>query len=197
MKTKEQNRNIYIGVAIVVILSGFLILKTKNDTASENVISPAVIQTTNPSSEDLMKGMYITVPETNFTVNISKETGNTVSFGDVEKNPEAGFGSVTVLPEFTAKVGGKNYITILAVNTGGSGEFFYLAYFEPEKDRFKMTGFAPLADRIKMTGVSASKDQITVNYMDHGPEQAMVDDPNVPVVKVYTVNNGVLTEVYQ
>lgn len=186
--SKKQPFNFYLLVAILVVVvagvTGFV--QMKKETA---------VPAASTSFTKLMTGMTLTVPETDFTVTINEKTGKTVEYGDINKDPYAGYGSVTVLPEYTIAVDNQHVVTILAINSGGSGEMFYLAVFAPEGRGFQMTDAVQLDDRIRMGTLSVANGQIEVKYLTHGPTQAMVDAPNTPVTRVFIYTKQHISEV--
>jgi hypothetical protein len=154
--------------------------------------SPAIVEAS-PTSEALQTlhtGVTIKVPDNNFTVTLNA-TQKTAEFGDVTKNLQAGYGSVTIGE--TAVVVGDAIASTIAVNNGGSGEFFYLAIFENSSKGWTMMATAPLADRIQFQELTATGSTIYVKYLDHAPDQAMVEAPTVEVNQTYKYLNGKLT----
>ena len=186
--TKKRSIKLFviaIFVALVGIVLGCLYIKTKTP--------PPV--TTSAAFSTLMTGMTIAVPDTNFTVHMSAETGKTVEYGDFPNNPQDGYGTVTILPTFVAAFDKNQYIAIVAINSGGSGEMFYLAAFERRANGYFMTSAKQLGDRIQMKEIAVQNGRIYVFYMDHGPTQAMVDAPNTPVKKQFVYKDQQLLDV--
>lgn len=56
-----------------------------------------------------------------------------------------------------------------------------------------MTSAALLGDRIQLHTLSTSNQEVTVEFMDHAPNQAMVEAPTVAVKNTYTYANKTLT----
>lgn len=189
---------------LLIIASAALLLSACNTSNPQATPTPTSIpeqpvatptEAMNEAATKLMTNATVTVPDTDFTVSISSETGPTVEYGDRDTDPEAGFGTVTILTQYTVMMEDGNIATILAVNSGGSGTFEYLAVFEPGEASWQMTASAPLGDRIQIDDLTTEGDTITVDYKEHGPDQAMVDAPNTPVSKTFTYANSTLTEV--
>jgi hypothetical protein len=139
--------------------------------------------------ERLSSSAVVKVPDSTFTVNFTSGQ-KTVQYGDNIKNPEAGFGTVT-LGNSAAEVNGVIFTT-LVVNYGGSGELFYLASFEQSGSNLVMTSSALLGDRIQLQTLSTSNQEVRVEFMDHAPNQAMVEALTVAVKNTYTYENKTL-----
>lgn len=122
-----------------------------------------------------------------------KFSGNkTVEYGDLPQDPYKPFGTVTFVGQ--AVLVDDTAVSTIAINSGGSGEFFYLISLKPSNGGWEMTSSQPLGDRIDLQSVKLDGKTIKVDFKDHGPEQAMVDAPNVQVHKVYEIVDGTLQE---
>lgn len=180
-----------LAIIIIIVIAAFLLLymfvmKAPTTAPSETKMS---------LRETLLTDATVTIPELD-PVTTVKLTGQTTEFsvpGSVEGAPG---GTVTVVGE---AVGDQNTLySIVAVNTGGSGEFFYLMAFEDSPDGYISKGSTPLGDRIQVQNLAfTAPNTLTVSYLMHGPDQAMVDAPNVSVTDVYTYENDVFTHTSQ
>ena len=190
--------NLYKSLLLVipaVILMGCIKAPTSNDVDTSTTEEVAV--ETTPSADNLkeptsklMIVATIAVPETsNVLVDISNETGTTVEYEDGEES-----GTVTLIDKYTKSVDKSDYVAILAINRGGSGEEFYLATFQPGENSNRMSDSVYLGDRLDMVDVSVTGDDVIVYYMEHGENQAMAEEPNVKVAKSYTYSDGKLLE---
>lgn len=183
---------IIIGLVAVGL---FAILSSNSRYEEESSMTPTPTQfpSVTPMEAVLPTQFTMTVPETDFSVTISSYTGNTVEFGDFEGNPQAGYGTVTMMPQFLVPFEG-SYVGTFAVNYGGSGELIYLGYFEQGQASHQLESSVLLGDRVKVSSLVVNGQDIVVTYNEHGPDQAMVDAPNVEVVATYNVVDGQLVE---
>lgn len=178
----------------LVLVGVFAILSANSkyqetDTTTVPTETPAIT----PMEAALPTQFTMTVPETNFNVTISPYTGNTVEFGDFEGNPQAGYGTVTMMPEFLVPFEGA-YVGTFAVNHGGSGEMIYLGYFVQGEASYQLESSVLLGDRVDVTNLMVNGSTIEVTYYEHGPDQAMAEAPNVEVQASYTIADGQLVE---
>ena len=97
-------------------------------------------------------------------------------------------GSLVALDEYTTPYENNKRAVPIAVNVGGSGEFYYLAILEGDDMRHATS--VPLGDRLKIMNISRSGDQVTVNYYVHDRNQAMAEVPTVSTAAVIDISNG-------
>lgn len=101
-------------------------------------------------------------------------------------------GTLVVLDEFVSSYENNIRAVPIAVNEGGSGEFFYLAVLEGDDMRHATS--LPLGDRIKITSVMRAGDQVTVNYNIHDRNQAMAEAPSVSTTAIIDIATGVVVQ---
>lgn len=166
----STTKKIVFVVALVLLILGIIFFSPQNKTLS------------------------MTIPGTSFTVNHNLLAGETFTYGDQQSSPQAGFGSVTVIEKYTRKLSDDSFVTMLAINSGGPGEECYLAYFVRQGNTYQMTDSVLLGDRIKMQGLTVQGNTIVANYLDHAPDQVMVDKPTVSVTKSFIFTSGKLQE---
>ena len=141
-------------------------------------------------------GAIVTIPETAGYMTTVPGLYAPVSFENTVANIR---GSVILVSPTTSHGDADKAVdqfSIKAVNNGGSGDFAYLTLLTADSSGvLKESDSEPLGDRIKL-GTLKTDDladgsyTITVTYMEHGPDQAMVDAPNTPVTKTFTVVNS-------
>jgi hypothetical protein len=182
-------------VIIGLVLVGLFAILSANNTYQETGTTtvPTDTPTVTPIEATLPTQFTMTVPETDVSVTISPYTGNTVEYGDFEGNPQAGYGTVTMMPEFLVPFEGA-YVGTFAVNSGGSGEMIYLGYFVQGEASYQLESSVMLGDRVDVTDFMVNGSNIEVTYYEHGPDQAMADAPNIEVQAIYTVVDGQLVE---
>lgn len=174
---------ILLGVMVVTFIILFSMMSSKE------VVAPQPTPVTLPTQ------FTMTVPETKFNVTISSYTGNTVEYGDFEGNQQAGYGTVTMMPQYLVAMD-KGYVGTFAVNYGGSGEMVYLGYFEQSETSYKLTSSVLLGDRVDVSSlVTDDADTVTVSYYEHGPDQSLAEKPEVLVIKTFNIKNAKLIEV--
>ena len=180
--------NLLLIISLVILFVGVVSgLSYVNTNLSNRIVAPS-----STAFNQLMTHVVIKVPETNFSVSLSAETGKTVAYGDSTKDPYAGYGTVTIVPDYVLNISPKQYAAIVAINSGGSGEAFYLMYFIPKETGFQLTDSVYLGDRIRLEKFTLQKHRLSISFLDHGPDQAMVDAPNVPVTKSFSVTDDKL-----
>lgn len=85
---------------------------------------------------------------------------------------------------------------IATENDGGSGIFYSLYVYLSSPTGYVGSNNILLGDRIKPQSIGFADNKIVVNYFEHGPTQAMIDEPNTLVAKyVQVVDNEKLLEV--
>jgi hypothetical protein len=78
---------------------------------------------------------------------------------------------------------------------GGSGTFYYLVAAIKTPNGYQGTNAIFLGDRIAPQSTEINNQEITVNYADHGPDDAMADPPTMNVSRYFRVQNGALVEI--
>ena len=138
---------------------------------------------------------YFTIPESTTTVNINLETGYTVEYTEGE-GEYVEHGVVTFLKDFVEPITDKDYVTIVAVDRGGSGTEIYLTIFTLGETGNQSIATVFLGDRVKIDSLSVGVDnKITVTYKQHGENQAMAEEPTIVVEKTFSyqelLNNNI------
>ena len=85
-----------------------------------------------------------------------------------------------------------NYLIPFAVNSRGSGTFWYLGLFNADfkAHRVVLSDSLYLGDRVDSIVVHTTKDGNWVKYKDHDYGQSMADKPNLPVSKFLTFDES-------
>ena len=181
------------GFLVIVVLTAFLLFKDNKKSTPSFLTLPAPQQTTADTSSDLitrlLKSAVVKIPDTNTTIVAKQKVTN---FGQMGSETEP-YGSIAFLDQ-AVKLPENIIVTIFAFNAGGSGDLFYLASFTPKADAYEMTDSVFLGDRIKFEKLTSTENLVSVSYRDHGPDQAMVENPTVQVNKRFGYQNGTLAE---
>jgi len=94
-------------------------------------------------------------------------------------------GTLVAFDDFlTAGVNNRRAVPI-AVNEGGSGDFYYLAILEG--DDMNHATSLPLGDRIRLESISQTGNQVTVTYLVHDRGQAMAELPSVSTTAIFDI----------
>lgn len=192
-ETKNHNVAIVLAICLVLIVVGAYSFKSTNKKSMTDNKAPAKISANEWLQGLLLSGNTITVPGVTPAMEIALQQ-KTTEFGDEENNNPDTMrqGTVTIGDILTGDQ--EHIFTTLAINTGGSGEFFYLVAFDSTDMGYKMTSSVPLDDRIVIEILSVEGDVVSISYRTHGPDQAMVDNPNVQVEKKFKYMDGTLSE---
>lgn len=132
------------------------------------------------------------VPDANYTVTLTKDNLS-ADFGDQENKLDGNYGTLVIGDQVVEKEG-VSFSTI-AVNYGGSGEIFYIAAFEPSANGWLMTDTQELGDRIRTQSLKTTETGVDIQYLEHGPGQAMADAPTVQVNRSFAYADKKLSEV--
>ncbi len=190
-------------VLIILILIGigaFALLK-KDETSSE--VPPLTIteEEDSVSAGTLLQNATITVPDSDAVV--------TLKDGEAMFSIEAGSadeGMVTVVDDMSAvwgKKGRTDLAAILAVNSGGTGTFYYLVLFDVSGNTFTKKSEAFLGDRIEVSRVgigelvndSNADYRVTVQTLVRGEGEPFTATPTVAKTRTFYVTNQKLEEV--
>ena len=85
-------------------------------------------------------------------------------------------------------------VLFLARYGGGSGTFIYLAAFVSGPVTYRGSKATFIGDRISPQSISISRGIVTVEYLDRGPDEALVAEPTVRVSKQFVYKNGEFQE---
>ncbi|MBI3980616.1 hypothetical protein HY345_01320 [Candidatus Microgenomates bacterium] len=189
-----EKKVLLTGFLIILFLVSFLLFKDKNNENIPPVFtSPTLPQTETDTSSDLitrlLKSAVVKVPDTNATI-VAKQ--KVTSFGEMGSETEP-YGSIAFLNQ-AVELSNKTILAVFTYNTGGSGDLFYLASFIPKADAYEMIDSVFLGDRIKFEKLTNTENIVSVSYKDHGPDQAMVEDPAVQIDQRFAYQDGRLVE---
>lgn len=142
-----------------------------------------------PEASELLQFGAFTIPETKTVVQWMGTP--TVEWKEGEMR-----GTATLLSEYTTKMYNGVYASFVAVNSGGSGEKFYLATFVPGEAVIENKSSVFLGDRIQPVSLTAVEQSLAVEFLTHSEDQAMVEAPNTPVSMSFSVraSDGNLVE---
>lgn len=144
--------------------------------------------------DQLMRGgaaMVVPDVEPETTTSI---TGITSEYGTFTQDRSQPFGTVTIASQILNNQQDEMF-TIVAINQGFSGEDLYLVAFAPGVARYYMTDFFSLGHNAEVdsftTGTTTTGlTTIDLTYRVHGPNQAMVDAPNVSRTREFEYEGG-------
>lgn len=188
-----EKKVLLTGFLVILILASFLLFKDNKKNIPPVLTSPTPQQTAAGMSSDLitklLKSVVVKVPDTNATIVAKHKVTN---FGKMGSETEP-YGSIAFLDQ-AVELPDKTILTVFTYNSGGSGDLFYLASFMPKADAYEMTDSVFLGDRIKFEKLANIENLVSVSYRDHGPDQAMVEDPTVQVDQRFAYQDGRLVE---
>lgn len=155
------------------------------------------IETVAPESNglraQLLSAAYVEVPgvEPRTVVRLA---GDVTEYGDFTNEPEEPFGDIALGP---VVLGSQDLMfTTLTINTGGTGNFTYVVAFVPGSNGYQVSGYEWLEDRVIVENFSLSEGNIvTVDYLQHGPNQAMAERPNQKVNLRLRYDEGKFTKI--
>lgn len=191
MKTK-------IWVVIIIIILGVIVVLNFGDNGAPEEVTD-VDKITTPFT--LLKNEEIIVPGTDTVATL---LGGRASF---EVAPDsASRGSVTLLDDFSSewtKEDRKDLAVIFAVNTGGTGTFYYLVLFDVTDNTFTKKSEMLLGDRIRVTKVGIGElvhdpdadYRVTVQTLIREEDDSFATEPTVPETRTFYVTNQLLEEV--
>jgi len=148
----------------------------------------------------LFKNSEILAPENNKSVQLTDGTGS------YEIVPEsASRGNLTVLDQYSVWKNGLNtdLLTVVAVNNGGSGTFYYLTLFDISGEVFTKKSEILLGDRIKVTSVGIgelvhdpeAEYRVSVQTLVRDEGESFATEPMVEDTRTFYVTKQILEEV--
>ena len=197
---------------IVVVLAAIMVamltacsprLAEEGTTSEVPVISPEVL----PTTELTQQPGYEPVPEESLKNGTYVIDGQPVHLVDGTAETEAAPGSasmqVTRYFGYTVNIdlnadGLMDAAFLLQQETGGSGEFYYVAAALQNEGGILGTNAIFLGDRISPQSITADLHDpahFIVNYTDRKPAEPMSAQPSVDFSRVFKFENGSLVEV--
>jgi hypothetical protein len=166
---------------------------TKDTGGSRDAYAPVTKDTTDTSLLGRLKTASVSAGDTGSRVTLVKGAGQ-FSVDDVK-------GTVSLGDVAIAKsAGGTNYaLATLAVNSGGSGTFWYVVLFQDKDGVLTDVSYSLVGDRVKVTGIRADEVSdagkpalaVSVSYLDHDKGEPLASAPTVPHTKILFVSNGI------
>lgn len=127
------------------------------------------------------------VPETSIKVKLEKGTGETysVTYTDPEMPSSKGLLSIdaTEAVDFSEKL----VLIPVIVNSGGTGQFSYVALLNKENNSYVSSVF--IGDRISISSIQTSGDVAKVNFKTRSISQSYGDQPVIPAQVVLKVQD--------
>lgn len=151
-----------------------------------------------PSVDTIREGLLratIVVPEIDVSVSLSDGKG-VLSSGPVNGTVLLADGPKWVVLNRAGSVV-QDVFSVFWVNAGGSGTFAYLGHFSynPDNNVFLYQDASLLGDRVVIKDLSLYKQSVVqVSFYDHGPNEAMAQEPTLLRVKQFAVHDGSLVE---
>lgn len=85
---------------------------------------------------------------------------------------------------------------ILVTDSGGSGTFYYVATpISKEDGDFYISDAIFIGDRIKIESMTTEDGEIVIDYLEHGENQAMSEEPTEAVQSTYIIVDDILNKV--
>lgn len=170
---------------IVLVIGGFVVFGHLTSQApSVDTIREALLRAT------------IVVPEIDVSASLTDGEG-TFSNGPVSGTVSLAQGPGWVVLNRAGSVI-QDVFSIFWVNAGGSGTFAYLGHFSYDSagNVFLYQEASLLGDRVVIKDLSLHKQSIVqVSFYDHGPGEAMAQEPTLLRVKQFALHDGALVEV--
>lgn len=195
---------VFLAIITVAMLTACSPSRPVEGTASEiPFISPEVL----PTTELTQQPGYEPVPEESLKNGTYIIDGQPVNLVDGTAETEAAPGSVSMQVTryfgYTLDIdlnadGLMDAAFLLQQETGGSGEFYYVAAALQNEGGILGTNAIFLGDRISPQSITADLHdpaQFIVNYADRKPAEPMSAQPSMDVSKVFKYENGSLIEV--
>lgn len=195
---KQQHLILIIALLSIVMFGWFFVSAENNNPKSlVGVITPSSSNNNDsflqdPTSVNLRQLLYdasVLVPEVQpETVVVLK--GEVTEYGSFGSSGSSPSGTIALGP---AVLGTTDLIfTTIIVNTGGSGDFMYLAAFAPQNEVYNMVAYKGLGDRIRIDKFALlDPNTVEILYRVHGQSQAMAEEPNQKEVASFKYENGV------
>ena len=178
-------------VVVLLLIFGFMLKAHKKNQMMVKYSPTGKISASVWLQGELMKGNILTIPEVTPATVISLKQ-KTTAYGDFENDKTKPFGTVTLGDILAGDT--EHIFTTIAVNTGGTGENMYLVAFDSSPEGYKMTASVPLGDRVAVDSVTVDGSTVMISYRDHGPQQAMAEEPSAKMEKKFSYMNGSFTE---
>ncbi len=156
------------------ILGGHVHITIPGEIEEDAVLDKKV---QSPDGRIIMRGQYSIYLDDNETTTgtLAMEAGNFVRIGTAKNSN-----------------GYIRYLIPFAINSGGSGVFWYLGLFNADfkNHRVVLSDYLDLGDRVANIVIHADENDMWVKFKDHGTGQAMADKPEMPVTKFLTFNES-------
>lgn len=101
-------------------------------------------------------------------------------------------GTLVAYDDFLTEGNNNRRAVPIAVNQGGSGEFYYLAILEGDDMRHATS--LPIGDRIRLDSITQTGNQVTVNYFVHDRGQALAEAPTVNTTAIFDIGAGTVVQ---
>lgn len=187
---------------IIGFVAGYIVssvLQGDNNPSMIEEDNGSDVITTEPF--ELLKNSEITVPDMDKVVNLNNGEAK------FEIVPGAASqGSVTIIPDKYAKWSENSrtdLASIIVVNTGGTGMFYYLILFDASSETLVQKSYLQLGDRIAVESIGIGElvhdpdadYRISVNTLIRDEGESFATPPTIAKTRTFYVANQVLEEV--
>lgn len=172
-----------IGVAVVVLIGGYIVLSDGPSTPGGDAAEKTPVAVPDPRNGTYsFDGELVTLK--NGEVLVQEETGSFTKYSYFQQ-------ADGLLNEDITDDSG----VILVSDGGGSGTFYYAAALVSTPTGWTGTKAILLGDRIAPQTIDVSDDMFIVNYADRKPGESFAVQPSVGVTRYFQVRNGAFVEV--
>lgn len=177
---------VFFGLGVLVVIGvvvGYLFLSKP--------YTPNILTSSKISS--LVSNATVTIPDLN--------TSSTLQNGKGQFTIDNSDGTVDLSgPYFSVKTSqGFDLYAIITVNSGGSGEFVYVALFKNTDGNVEYRGAYPIEDRVKVTAINgpvvsdSGVYELTVDYLGRDENEPMSSAPTVPKTVTIPIKESTMT----
>lgn len=178
---KSKNLLISLGIAIVVVIVGFILYAERTDRQGIPEVAAAL---------DFQNGSYSIDGS---LVKLSKGMSVTPIEGASSSQKTVAYFGNKVVADFNTD-GYDDVAFLLTVNEGGSGTFFYVVAALGSETGYRGTNAIMLGDRIAPDTTEFHGGKIVVNYADRLIDEPMTARPSVGISRQFHVSHGILIE---
>jgi len=182
---------LFVLIVVLLVILGFVIFKFLKQEPEASVETSEKIEeqvpstTQTPSVYERLKQTVVKVPESDAESTLSSGSG--VFTID-------GFPGDVLLGDIYA-VSDSNIFATLIVNSGGSGRFIYLVWFEDTGHLLLQKAEQFLGDRITIKSISISGSFVQVNILDRREGEPFTTAPTVQKSLIFNFENNNLSPV--
>lgn len=194
-------KNLVIIVCFLVLFAAagggaYFVMSKLSSAGPETTYEPIGSSTLVTLAGFTLQGKTIPVPdmpEVNVTLDLVAATARRDNpMGRFSSADGVVLGTLIAFDDFLTTGNNNRRAVPIAVNAGGTGDFYYLAVLEG--DDMKYATSLPLGDRIRLDSITQTGDQVTVTYLVHDRGQAMSEAPTVATTAVFDIAVGTIIQ---